>query len=255
MPDSFRTLPPEILHLIIQYIDDDEDRMHLFMASKHLRQMFLSKPDLPRYKRYFELYGRPSFGARLQRLRLDFFHELYTADVFEAAFEDLRSSALKSFRSSQNFNYNEAGNIFIVVMPSVDMASFFAKFVATKIRTQGDSDWLHLHFTGGYMTSTTIDRFRKISKRETAIIIITNRTGGTLMRPNKIFYIAPNSSDVVHYGLNTGPSAAAIYWPLSMDRCNAYVDVTDFCRKFDRARCFESLAFRSKPELLYLREG
>ena len=253
MPDAFTTLPPEILHHIIKYIDDEEDLMHLFMASKHVRQLFLSKPDLPRFQRYFEVYGRPSFGARLQRLRLTFFHDLYTADIFEAAFEDLRSSAIKSFRFSQN-NYNEAGNIFLVVMPSVNLASFFAKFVEMKIRTQGDTDWLYLHLTGGYMTSTNIERFRKMSKRDTAVIIITNRTGGRLMRPNKIIYIAPNSADVVHYGLNTGPSAAAIYWPLSMDRCKAYVDVKAFCRDFDRTRCPEFVC-RSKPELLFLREG
>lgn len=254
MPDSFQTLPPEVLEMILKFLDDD-DRIRLFMASKHVRNVLLSKKDLGKLVQRYEFNGRPVLGVpRLQKFKMDFNFQLNTADLYATAFEDLCNAAFSSLRFSKN-NDNEAGNVFIAVTPSIRHACIFAKFVKEQLAVR-EIDCIQVHQSGGYVTDATRDRLRTASKKKTAVILITNRSNGTLMRPNKIVFIEPTSVDVVNRGLKTGPSAAAIHWPLWLDRSQAYINIKLFCSIYDRTICHASVCRCSpKPELLFLPEG
>lgn len=218
--DYFERLPTEMVHKIVDYLDED-DRIHLFMASSNVRHLCLNKTSLDRYSKNYEFHGRPGPGHAVTRIEVAVNFQLSYADLYANVFEDLRSTALSSL------SFNETANIYVAVMPSIRCSFSFAKFLEGKIRSLG-LDWLQVHYSGGFMTDPTRARLKK----EKAVVIITHRTEGYLMMHSKAFFIAPVSSEVVYRTLINGSLAASIYWPLTESR--AYNEVTAFCKSYDQ---------------------
>lgn len=248
--DLFSKLPPELIEKILDYLDYEEDRLHLMMASPYVRSFFF-KPE--KWSRIYEVYGRSSLGQALKKVTVsDHFH-LTTGDTFKRAAEDLIRAAIHSLRVS-TYSFNEAGHIFVAIVPNIRLAEAFCQYVIKQKETR-KLTWLNVHRSGGYVSAATRTELRNVSQKKNAVVIITHRSEGFMPKPNKAIMIDPPSSTCVLDILSYGPSEMSIYWPIQENRSAGYQDVRACLRRYNRAKCPDPLWFRQYPELFFRSEG
>lgn len=230
--DPFSKLPRSVAMAFWKYLDN-EDRLHLSLASPHVRRL-VEEADLSSWKMGYTVAVRQrGGGGLLQHLKTEVSFT-YPDEMFTAAFKSL-------FDTPCYLN-----DILVAVASEQIQGEDFARFVEAQ-----SIPWLHVHRSGGYVSKSTRSALRS---KNAVVLVVTHRADGYLPKPKKVVMLMPQSSYGVHSIIHLGVRELKIMWPLLYHIQRQYEDVKSFFKRHDRANCPMSVAI-AKPEFQVIPEG
>jgi len=240
--DPFFCLPPEILFIIAKLLDNEEDVLHLGLASPVFRTKIVQYRELKGFRTTFEFQGsfdgRQHPGYNMLSIRAEMTVTPPDNSVFEEAFNAILT---RRCQSTLFEGCLRNGDVVVVVAPDVRRAENFSCF-------------FELQAVPGFQIVCN-RRWKEKERSEKAVtVVITSRTDVILPRPRLAIFLAPAGAKPVTKVLHLGPAAIRIIWPLDDGVGQNYSNVRKLLWSYDRRQQPMEVASR-RPVVRLFPEG